>query len=176
MRDCARLTRRPARLAFGAAPHGPFSKRVTKARGSQQQSLNACWARLSSRHAHARSLWNTSRKNRLVSMVGAGDSNSDLPFACLKLFVSAWPITRGSGLTPSMEWNRPYKAHSNGWTQISLNYNFQDEAITLTAKEVIAPSSSPLWSATVSSVSAPRALSRSRGEICWVRGHPLPRI
>jgi hypothetical protein len=33
----------------------------------------------------------------------------------------------------------PYKAHSNGWTQISLNYNFQDEAITLTAKE-IAPS------------------------------------
>jgi hypothetical protein len=34
----------------------------------------------------------------------------------------------------------PYKAHSNGWTQISLNYNFQDEAITLTAKEVIAPS------------------------------------
>src|SRR5258708_26174569 len=82
MRDCARLTRRPTRLAFGAAPHGPLSKRVTKARGSQQQSLNACWARLSSRHAHARSLWNTSRKNRLVSMVGAGDSNSDLQFAC----------------------------------------------------------------------------------------------
>ena len=81
MRGCARLTRRPRRLALRAAPHGLFSKRVTKPRGCQQQALNACWA-LSSRHAHARSLWNMSRKNRLVSMVGAGDSNSDLPFAC----------------------------------------------------------------------------------------------
>src|ERR1700730_3767152 len=81
MRGYALLTRRPTRLALRAAPHVPLSKRVTKPRGSQQEALNACWA-LSSRHAHVRPLWNTSRKNRLVSMVGAGDSNSDLPFAC----------------------------------------------------------------------------------------------
>ena len=30
----------------------------------------------------ARSWWNTSRKSPSVSMVGAGDNNSDLPFAC----------------------------------------------------------------------------------------------
>ena len=82
MWDCARLTTRPTRLDFRAAPHGPFSKRVTKAMGSQQRSLNACCGPLSSRHAPARSWWNTSRKSPSVSMVGAGDSNSDLPFAC----------------------------------------------------------------------------------------------
>jgi hypothetical protein len=82
MWDCARLTTRPTRLDFRAAPHGPFSKRVTKAMGSQQRSLNACCGPLSSRHAPARSWWNTSRKSPSVSMVGAGDNNSDLPFAC----------------------------------------------------------------------------------------------
>jgi len=82
MWDCARLTTRPTRLDFRAAPHGPFSKRVTKAMGSQQRSLNACCGPLSSRHAPARSWWNTSRKSPSVSMVGAGNNNSDLPFAC----------------------------------------------------------------------------------------------
>ena len=82
MRDCARLTRRPTRLDFRAALHGPFSKRATKARDSQRRSLNACCGPLSSRHAPARSWWNTSRKSPSASMVGAGDSNSDLPFAC----------------------------------------------------------------------------------------------
>src|ERR1700726_4729796 len=81
MRGCALLTRKPTHLAFRAAPLGPLAKRVTKPRGSQREALNACWA-LSSRHAHVQPLWNTSRKNRLVAMVGAGDSNSDLPFAC----------------------------------------------------------------------------------------------
>ena len=37
---------------------------------------------LSSRHAPARSWWNTSRKSPSASMVGAGDDNCDLPFAC----------------------------------------------------------------------------------------------
>jgi hypothetical protein len=82
MWDCARLTTRPTRLDFRAAPHGPFSKRVTKAMGSQQRSLNACCGPLSSRHAPARSWWSTSRKSPSVSMVGAGNNNSDLPFAC----------------------------------------------------------------------------------------------
>src|SRR6476660_1404830 len=82
MWDCAHLTTRPTRLDFRAAPHGPFSKRVTKAMGSQQRSLNACCGPLSSRHAPARSWWNTSRKSPSVSMVGAGNNNSDLPFAC----------------------------------------------------------------------------------------------
>ncbi len=82
MRDCARLTRRPTRLDFRAALHGPFSKRATKARDSQRRSLNACCGPLSSRHAPARSWWNTSMKIPSASMVGAGDSNSDLPFAC----------------------------------------------------------------------------------------------
>ena len=77
MWDCARLTTRPTRLDFRAAPHGPFSKRVTKAMGSQQRSLNACCGPLSSRHAPARSWWNTSRKSPLVSMVGAGNNNSE---------------------------------------------------------------------------------------------------
>ena len=54
-------------------------KRVTKAMGSQQRSLNACCGPLSSRHAPARSWWNTSRKSPSVSMVGAGDNNIDLP-------------------------------------------------------------------------------------------------
>ena len=57
-------------------------KRVTKAMGSQQRSLNACCGPLSSRHAPARSWWNTSRKSPSVSMVGPGNNNSDLPFAC----------------------------------------------------------------------------------------------
>jgi len=70
-------------LGLPRSTAGPFSKRVTKAMGSQQRSLNACCGPLSSRHAPARSWWNTSRKSPLVSMVlGAGNNNSDLPFAC----------------------------------------------------------------------------------------------
>src|ERR1700730_4540326 len=92
MWDCARLTTRPTRLDFRAAPHGPFSKRVTKAMGSQQRSLNACCGPLSSRHAPARSWWNTSRKSPSVSMVGAGDNNSDLGEGAKKCLGGARPF------------------------------------------------------------------------------------
>ena len=56
-------------------------KACHKSSGLSAMIIERIWCPHSCPRAHARSLWNTSRKSPSVSMVEAGDSNSDLPFA-----------------------------------------------------------------------------------------------